>query len=66
MLRHPETMSHEEVLIDLDMFNLKKRRQDSSFQIFEAVGHGLKLSSGIENQKNIFSVDPEARNMACW
>ena len=49
MLRHPETMSHEEVLMDLDMFSLKKRRQDSSLQIFEAVGHGLKLSSGKEN-----------------
>lgn len=26
MLRHPETMSHEEVLVYLDMFSLKKRK----------------------------------------
>lgn len=67
-VRHPETMSDEDMQMDLDMFSLKKRRQDSSFQIFAAVGHGLKLSSGIRNQKKkkkiVFSVDPEARNKA--
>ena len=51
-------MSQEEVLMDLDMFSLKKRRQASSFQILEAVGHGLKLSSGIENFLKMYSLAP--------
>lgn len=51
IVRHPETMSHEDVQMDLNMFSLTKRRQDRSFQIFAAVGYGLKLSSGIRNKK---------------
>lgn len=39
-VRPPETMSHEEVQMDLDMFSLRKRRQDSSPKYLKLLGMG--------------------------
>lgn len=47
-VQDPEAMSHEEVLINLDMLSLKKEKTRYSFQIFEAVGWAwVKMSGGI-------------------